>query len=122
MKKWIACWVVCMFALSVVPAYAAPEGRKGASDQALENADENAVFHRIPDWFATVGKSDEEKEQILAERKAERARKRLEKQAEKQKKEAEKQKKNAEKKMKEGKQEAQKAQTGLKDKAKKMGA
>jgi len=111
-----------MFALSVVPAYAAPEGRKGASDQALENADENAVFHRIPDWFATVGKSDEEKEQILAERKAERARKRLEKQAEKQKKEAEKQKKNAEKKMKEGKQEAQKAQTGLKDKAKKMGA
>ena len=45
------------------------------------------VFIRS-DWFATVGKSPEEKEKVLAERKAQRVKKRAEKEAEKLKKQA----------------------------------
>jgi len=56
---------------------------KGASQQAYEHADDNAIFNRTTDWFATIGKSGEEKEKILAERKAERAVKRAEKEAKK---------------------------------------
>jgi len=70
---------------------------KGASQEAYEHADDNAVFNRVGDWFATVGKSKEEKEKILAERKAERATKRAEKEAEKMKRKAEEAKGEAEK-------------------------
>lgn len=61
---------------------------KGASEQAYQHASENSVFNRISDWFATVGKSEEEKVKILAERNAKRAQKALEKAAKKAKKEA----------------------------------
>ena len=52
---------------------------KGANVQAMEQADDNAVFNRVGDWFATIGKSKEEKEIIKAERKAQRMKKKAEK-------------------------------------------
>ena len=63
---------------------------KVASPKAFEHASDEAIFHRIGDWFATIGKSEGEKEQILMERKAKRAAKRMEKGAKKAGKEAKK--------------------------------
>jgi hypothetical protein len=80
-----------------VPAYAA---QKGASQTAMEKASDEAIFHRVGDWFATRGKSPEEAKAIKAERKAQRAAKRAQKEADRAKKEAEKQAKRAQKEMK----------------------
>ncbi len=65
-----------MIMFLAVPAFAQEADLKGASEQAYENASDKAVFNRVSDWFSTVGKSEEEKEQVLAERKAVRAEKR----------------------------------------------
>ena len=64
-------------------AFPAEGGEKGAGAQAYEHAGEQAVFHRLSDWFATIGKSPEEKNKILEERRRERAEKRAEKQSRK---------------------------------------
>jgi len=48
-------------------------GQKGANQQAYEHASEHSIFNRVGDWFATIGKSQSEKKEILQERKAERA-------------------------------------------------
>jgi hypothetical protein len=83
MKRFV-CFIVGLFLLSCLNiAYSAEEGQKGASSKAYEHASENAIFNRITDWFATVGKSKEEKEAILADRKAQRAAKRAQKEAQK---------------------------------------
>jgi len=81
---------------------------KGASQQAYEHADDNAIFNRTADWFATIGKSAEEKEKILAERKADRAVKRAEKEAKKAQKKAEEASKGAQKGLEDAGQKAQK--------------
>lgn len=98
MKKILAIFLVLSFI--AVPAFAA-KGRKGASDTAYKNANEQAVFHRAGDWFATVGKTEKEKKAIVAERKAKRATLKVQKEAEKKKKmlqkEIERQQKQAEK-------------------------
>jgi hypothetical protein len=96
MKKLSALIIVCMFALTSL-AIAAPAGEEGASDQALKNASDQAVFNRIPDWFATVGKSAEEKDKILADKKALRAQKHADKEAKKAEKQARKEARKAEK-------------------------
>ena len=83
MRKLITLTLISMFVFTM-PALA----QKGASETALEKASPNAIFNRVTDWFATVGKDDVEKEKILAERKAERAAKKAEKKAAKAKKEA----------------------------------
>ena len=82
MKRFVIFILVFGFIFLSLPAYSAKE-TKGASQQAYEHASENSIFNRVSDWFATVGKSDEEKAKILEERKQERARKRLEKEAKK---------------------------------------
>lgn len=74
---------------TAAPVMAAPEGQKGASASAYEHASDNSIFNRTSDWFATVGKSQEEKDRIKAERQARRAAKRVEKESEKAKGEAE---------------------------------
>jgi len=89
---------VCLLALFSLPALAARGGVKGADQKAYEHASDNAIFNRASDWFATRGKSEEEKQAIIAERNAERARKRIEKEARKTKKKAEREAKKAEKK------------------------
>jgi len=83
-----------------MPAFCGDEGTKGASSKAYEHASENSIFNRVSDWFATVGKSDEEKAKILAERRAKRAAKQTEKEAKKAEKEARKAQKEVEKKAK----------------------
>ncbi len=102
MKKFIAAAVILSLIAAFVPAFSASaleKGRKGASERAYERASEEAIFHRIGDWFATRGKSEEEKKAIIAERKAKRAAARLQKQAEKQKRELEKKATKAQKKI-----------------------
>lgn len=56
---------------------------KGASPQAYEHASDQAIFNRIGDWFATRGKSEEEKAKIISERKMKRETQRAEKEAQK---------------------------------------
>ena len=83
MKKLICLSVALSLILIAGPVFAAKGGEKGASAQAYEHASEQAIFNRVSDWFATIGKSEEEKAKILAERKARRAQKRAEKALEK---------------------------------------
>jgi hypothetical protein len=84
--------VLFCFSLIALPVFAAEGGEKGASEEAFEHASEQSVFHRAGDWFATVGKSPEEKEQALQKRREMRDQKRIEKEARKSVKEMEKQK------------------------------
>ena len=53
-------------------SFAAEDEQKGAHEAAYEHASEKSVFNRFGDWFATVGKSEEEKAKILEERNARR--------------------------------------------------
>ncbi|PIQ89668.1 MAG: hypothetical protein COV72_01780 [Candidatus Omnitrophica bacterium CG11_big_fil_rev_8_21_14_0_20_42_13] len=103
-KKLISAGLIVSFMLAGFPVLAQEEAKKGASEKAYEHASDKAVFNRVSDWFATIGKSGEEKEKILAERKAERAAKRVEKEL----KRAEKEK------------EAKKAREGMEEKARKQ--
>jgi hypothetical protein len=98
MKKFLVLLVALSIMITSMPVFAA-QGRKGASDQALDKASDEAVFNRIGDWFATVGKSDSEKKAVLAERKTKRTAERAQKQAEKKKREMKKQAKVAQKNM-----------------------
>ena len=93
--------ILCTLALVILitPAYAA-KGRKGASDQAYKNASDDAMFNRTGDWFATIGKTDAEKEKIIAERREIRAQKRVQKEARKQERETEREQKRLQKKTK----------------------
>jgi 3'-phosphoadenosine 5'-phosphosulfate sulfotransferase (PAPS reductase)/FAD synthetase len=81
MRKVTVVLLVFCFLLAPVLSFAQGKGDKGPSQKAMENADENAIFNRIGDWFATIGKSQEDKEEILMERKAERKAKRAKKKA-----------------------------------------
>ncbi len=104
MKRIVVLLMVLSLLVAAVPSYAAKGGTRGASASAYEHASDEAIFHRVGDWFATRGKSDTEKKAIIAERKAERVAKKAQKKAEKEKKrlqkEAEKTKKKMHKKLK----------------------
>ena len=80
MKQTFIIAVALLLTLAVRPVFAAEGGEKGASAKAYEHASEQSIFNRVNDWFATIGKSPEEKASILQERKTERAKKRAEKQ------------------------------------------
>lgn len=99
MRKLVVVLLALAFLVTTVDCFAQ---RKGASERAQERASQEAVFHRVGDWFATVGKSKEEKEKILQERRAEREAKRAAKEAEKAAKKAEKEAKKAAKKGEKG--------------------
>ncbi|MBU3933676.1 MAG: hypothetical protein KKH11_03300 [Candidatus Omnitrophica bacterium] len=90
MRKLAIIAAVLLLALVSKPVFCAEGGKKGASAGAYEHASEQAVFHRISDWFATTGKSPEEKAKILQERKAKRAVKRAQKEIRKSQKKMEK--------------------------------
>ena len=60
--KIIAIAVLCIFVASIAFAQ---DRTRGASARAQERASDQAIFHRVTDWFATVGKSDVEKQKIL---------------------------------------------------------
>ncbi len=95
MRKGEEAAVAALLVSFALPALAQEEMKRGASAQAYEHASDQAIFNRVSDWFATTGKSEEEKAAILAERKAKRAAKRAEKEAKKARKEAEKKAKKA---------------------------
>lgn len=98
MKKLYAIVTALVLVFGVTaPLHAQIIKERGASTTAVEKASDEAVFNRVGDWFATVGKSDTEKEAILAERKAKRAAEKAQKELEKQKKLLEKQTKNVQK-------------------------
>lgn len=65
--------------------------RTGTAPQAHEHASDQAIFSRVADWFATVGKPEEERNQILLERRDAREQKRLEKQSQRKQREAQRQ-------------------------------
>jgi len=73
MKKLITFFTVLTLLSVAVPAFAAKGGEKGASQTAYDRASEESIFHRVGDWFATIGKSEQEKKAIISERKARRA-------------------------------------------------
>lgn len=98
MKKTAVIMFLLVCIVITVPVFSAEGGKKGASPKAYEQASENAIFNRVGDWFATVGKSREEKAKVLEERKAERAAKRIEKEGRKAEKQAEKEAKKVQKK------------------------
>lgn len=81
MRKLMAIFVVTALIMGSAAAFAAQKGSKGASAKAYEHANDQAVFNRVSDWFATRGKSEAEKPDILQERSAIRAQKRAEKEA-----------------------------------------
>ena len=80
MKQAFIIAVALLLSLAVGPVFAAEGGEKGAGSKAYEHASGQAIFNRLGDWFATVGKSPEEKAGILQERKKERGKNRAEKQ------------------------------------------
>ncbi len=90
MKKTAIAIGVVLLLMGTNAAFAARGGEKGASKEAYEHASEQSIFNRMGDWFATIGKSKEEKLRIREERRAERARKRAEKEEERAKRKAEK--------------------------------
>ena len=104
MKKVLVAALILSFFMISVPIFA---GEKGASEKALEHASDQSIFNRVTDWFATVGKSDDEKQKILAERRAKRAIKRAEK-------EVLKAQKEADRKAKEAKEKAEKSKEDMK--------
>ena len=99
MKKVVVFALVLAFCLGTIPAFAA-RGQRGASTRAMERASDEAIFHRVGDWFATRGKPEGEAQAIIAERKAARAAKRAEKELKKKQKQMEKAQKKSQKQMK----------------------
>ena len=84
MKTYIVVAFLTMLLLvSVGPVIAAPSEQKSISPIAFEHANDEFIFYRISDWFATLGKSDQEKKIIIAERRMKRAAARALKQAKK---------------------------------------
>jgi len=89
MKKILLFTMIVLLCIASKPLWAQEEKKKGASETAYEHASENAIFNRVSDWFATIGKSKEEKARILEERRLQRAAKRAEKELRKAQKEVE---------------------------------
>jgi len=77
MKKFTVIIALAAFAAGATPVFA----QKGANEKALEHASDQAIFNRVGDWFATIGKNKEEKARIKAERRVKRAAKNAEKKA-----------------------------------------
>ena len=66
MKSRIVCLIIAFLINSVLPAYA------GYSSTAYGGTKDETMLSRVSDWFATVGKSQDEKYIIKAQRRAER--------------------------------------------------
>jgi hypothetical protein len=81
-KRYITILVLSVFA-AASPVFSQVSDKKMAnpSQKVYERASSKSVFNRAEDWFATVGKSAEEKEKITAERNMRRAAKEAEKEA-----------------------------------------
>lgn len=76
--------------LVAAPVFAQQRDVRGPSARAYEKASERSIIHRAGDFFATVGRSQEEKDQIISKRSMERARRQAERKSREMKKQAEK--------------------------------
>lgn len=79
LKKLTICFVIILFSVCAVPAYAA------YSSRAYGGTSNETFLDRTFDWFATFGKSQEEQYRIRHERRTMRKIKRAKKKIEKQK-------------------------------------
>ncbi len=70
MRKVLAAALLIAFASALVPTFVYAAGNSGMEDTAIDKAS---------DWIAVLGKPEDEKEAILAERRADRAAERLSK-------------------------------------------
>lgn len=109
MKMKIFIMLAAVF-LCTAGANAAPDGQKGASEKAHEHANEQSIFKRVGNWFDGLGKSDEEKEAIKAEKKAKKMKAEMERLAEK----------KADQKEKKAKKEAKERQKAMEEEAEQM--
>jgi len=107
--------------LETKEVFSAEKGEKGASTQAYEHASENAIFNRVSDWFTTIGKSKEEKEAMIAERKTKRATRRAEKEAQKATRKAERERERERKREKERERKIEEGAEKFKDKVRGQG-
>ena len=73
MKKLIILISLACLVFAAHPGFAARGGKRGADQKAYEHASGNAMFNRVGDWFATRGKSREQKKAMIEERKIRRA-------------------------------------------------
>ncbi|HPN72706.1 MAG TPA: hypothetical protein PKZ41_01775 [Candidatus Omnitrophota bacterium] len=89
MKKFIVLVLAVMLSVGFAGSAwsQAGAGQKGPSARAFEKASDESALNRVGDWFATRGKSEQEKQAILAERKAKRTAEKMKKEAEKKSKE-----------------------------------
>ena len=106
MRKLVVIAVLACFALSFAPAVTSYAQGKSAIS-AKELTDDSAI-DKVGDWFATRGKSDAEKQKVLAQRKANRVAARAQKKIEKQKREAQKKMQKQQKSMEKAKQDLKK--------------
>ena len=83
MRRVVKLVVAVSLVLGAAPLYAAKDNQ-GASATAYERASDEAIFHRVGDWFATIGKSKEDKQAVIAEHRAKRMAKQAQKELEKQ--------------------------------------
>ena len=107
MKKLVVLFVVVSILFGGIVGFPGVSSARGASEKAMENASDEAVFHKVGDWFATRGKTDTEKQTIITERKGKRA-------AAKARKTAAKAQKVAEKQMRKSKSDAKRMMKGSK--------
>ena len=69
MKKLFGFAVLSLFLATAVNAYA----EQAAAPVAMPGAGEETVLDQMGDWFATIGKTTEDKQVIITQRKADRA-------------------------------------------------
>ena len=88
MRRTVA-WSFLVFFVMTAPVYA----QQGGGVSANGRSPDHAIRPRLGDWFATLGRSDEEKKQIMTKRQAERKSRKAKEKAERAKQEAEEKKK-----------------------------
>ena len=96
-KIFFACVVLCILCAAGF-AFADDAGAQAATaDVSVDASGQVSVFARMGDWFATVGRSEQEQERIMEHRRARRSEKHAEKEARKARKRARKAQEKAEK-------------------------
>lgn len=71
-KKWLVVAIMTLFVVQALPAIS----------YAQESSRRETFGNRFADWFATIGKSDEDRQQILDRKRAQRAERQAKKRAE----------------------------------------
>lgn len=73
MKKWAGLVLMAVFIFGALPVFADTDSAQG---NAYAYGQEDSILDKVSDWVATIGKSGSDKEEVLAERRLDRAMKR----------------------------------------------